>query len=934
MQRLGVSLGVFTVLAVALLIAPGCGDGDTIVHEYYELPGFVRVTTDYLPDVQVNTAYSETIEALGGSGTFTWSIVAGGTNDAWLAIDAAGALTGTPTATGQVILTIRVEDTDDATKFDTERYVFYVTAGSTTPPPSFPGTPVADNNVADDGVAFSPSSVDVDLDGEDGLFLFTNHANGTGIYLAKMCDDFDSPTMWSLWASYFDGTEMSPMVELRGFQQNPNVDYDWGKSRVIFINITGDARDGDAIILFTRTEIDSGTSDVRLYSAYFDVSEADDAVSTSNAAVHYGFDTVADLVNTDNDGFDVDGVGFLTDGIYLMTAEFTSDFSFTLQGQQVSFVGAVWTEGDGTGGEMFSAGFDLTSTNTDNTFSTPQQHNPAFRTMDWNDSFDSHFQVTGDCIVYCVEYIDGSPDDDTVIEAAVYNPVTGGLYSQATLTRDDITDNVYADNKLEVFGAIQGLDRVYVVGRESGYDNGTNNPDTDLMLYIYDPSDGSKEVAEIDYHTTNFLSFPLDVLKMKAELNRTGEVIFIGWIQQHQDAMTGTNSFYMQAVQTIPTGGASRTLANSILAAPETMNSDTTSGTDYANVVDFGIDREVMYLFGNQSDHLRCNTIFIQEPDNGADADNLSLHHAYLKVTLDTTGTAPPAMVAGSGAISDYSIWENDVEFPFWASISMRHFVCMDSGTSGQAVVYFVADGDGSPEDHTGGNAVEPRLMWWDERNAVGNVTEISGDCADTSEYTLGLSNSRQVIYNSSDSAFNVTSMPYALYTGANADVTASYHNIMFIEQRDVPGSTSMLRHRCLDLSLLGAPADQFYPNLNSQPFDVSRDVPEGVVVQLGDGPVPQNNTTFAAYFKQGTHLWYNEYTPGATNTWVLTDGLSDPFLDFMGTEVVTWNMMAIAPFTIGTFDGLAKLPTFYVKALNLIGLGNPVMRVFCRIHD
>ncbi|MGH3132923.1 MAG: putative Ig domain-containing protein, partial [Gaiellaceae bacterium] len=76
------------------------------------------ITTTSLPDGTVDVAYSETLQATGGTPPYTWSLDSGAL-PAGLTLDAStGAVTGTPTAAGTSPFTVRV--TDSATQSDTQ----------------------------------------------------------------------------------------------------------------------------------------------------------------------------------------------------------------------------------------------------------------------------------------------------------------------------------------------------------------------------------------------------------------------------------------------------------------------------------------------------------------------------------------------------------------------------------------------------------------------------------------------------------------------------------------------------------------------------------------------------------------------------------------------------------------------------------------------
>jgi hypothetical protein len=798
-------------------------------------------------------------------------------------------------------------------------------------PGSFPGSPVSASNLASDGMAFSEPFVEASTP----FILFTNHAKGTGIVLMKMEEDSGAATRYSLWASYFSGTGFTPNVEIRPEKYDPTDDFSWDSIRVVFLNTEGRTpaeggeRDGDAVIAFAWRETDTaGNPDRKLYTSYFDLSRSSEAVSSSDPTVRYGFSTVAKQINTSDD-FDVRGIGVVTDGLYILSGKYSQAFDFQLNGSPVTFLGLVWNELENAlilpEGRMYTAAFNLSDANTANVFSAPVLVTPS-TTTDTDDQFSDNFIVTGDTVIYRVELKNGLYNHN-VLEAARWNTTTGGLSNPAVLTRVDPDDTVDGQIPQDAYGSIQGLGRTYAVGYESGYDEDGTCGDTDLLLYVYDPQNGTADVREIDAYAGTSGGTWVVPSAVDVELSRTGEIIFIGWLQNYDD-VNDTRCFFMQAVQTIPAGGSARTLTNAILASPARLNTDYTSDNatyaDYADVVLFNLQTGAFFMFGNVSDALRMNTVFLQEPDQtGSDGDDLSLRSAYLRVTPDTTGVSPPTATSGES-----TVWTNDTDHPHWGTLNDEDFRCVDSGQGGDPVVYFLGDGDGNPQDETPGDPTETRLFVWDSRDAAPTAVEISGDGTDTGKQTLGFTNSRQV------QAFHVTAVPLAPYTGAgSAENPATHHHVMMQEERDVPGSSVALRHRCFDLGSSATTVQQkFLPPLTDQPFAVDRDMPGDVLVFMGDGPSPVRGTTIAVYFKHGAHLWYNEYTPGGT--WIEESGLPAPQIvdNVSPEEVIWWSYYNIAPFRMGDWDLISRQPVFYWKLVNLVG--DQKIRVFVRVHN
>ena len=70
----------------------------------------VSITTSSLPNGQVGAAYSQTLQASGGTGSFTWSI-SSGSLPAGLNLSASGQIAGTPTTSGTSNFTVKATDT-------------------------------------------------------------------------------------------------------------------------------------------------------------------------------------------------------------------------------------------------------------------------------------------------------------------------------------------------------------------------------------------------------------------------------------------------------------------------------------------------------------------------------------------------------------------------------------------------------------------------------------------------------------------------------------------------------------------------------------------------------------------------------------------------------------------------------------------------------
>jgi Putative Ig domain len=71
----------------------------------------VQITTTQLPDGTANSPYSATLAATGGTAPYVWSATSA--LPAGLTMSSTGAISGTPTASGQSMLTVKVEDSEE-----------------------------------------------------------------------------------------------------------------------------------------------------------------------------------------------------------------------------------------------------------------------------------------------------------------------------------------------------------------------------------------------------------------------------------------------------------------------------------------------------------------------------------------------------------------------------------------------------------------------------------------------------------------------------------------------------------------------------------------------------------------------------------------------------------------------------------------------------
>jgi predicted secreted protein len=78
-------------------------------------PAALTITTTSLPEAIEGSAYSETVQASGGTSPYIWTISSGSTLPSWLTLSASGTLSGTPTATGSFPFSLTVTDSGTPT---------------------------------------------------------------------------------------------------------------------------------------------------------------------------------------------------------------------------------------------------------------------------------------------------------------------------------------------------------------------------------------------------------------------------------------------------------------------------------------------------------------------------------------------------------------------------------------------------------------------------------------------------------------------------------------------------------------------------------------------------------------------------------------------------------------------------------------------------
>ncbi|NUN49379.1 MAG: hypothetical protein HUU15_11185 [Candidatus Brocadiae bacterium] len=210
----------------------------------------------------------------------------------------------------------------------------------------FPGAPVQDGNVADDGRAMSPA-------GEDAFppVCIRNGDRGTAIVLFATAPEVPGGPA-HLYATHFDGESWTPPVELSAWDGQFFTKSFGPRAVVAFLNTEdhpdGGARDrdGDALIAWGGVDLDqdgaSPADDVNgcVFVTYFNVSDRDDP------SRNHGFQGPAQRVSTEDElDEDVFAIGFVSDGLCGQASYSSLSRSYSW-GDPTTGIALAWTQSE------------------------------------------------------------------------------------------------------------------------------------------------------------------------------------------------------------------------------------------------------------------------------------------------------------------------------------------------------------------------------------------------------------------------------------------------------------------------------------------------------------------------------------------------------------------------------------------------------------
>lgn len=219
----------------------------------------LAITTTSVQAGTVGTAYSASLAASGGTSPYTWSI-SGGALPAGLALSTAGAISGTPTASGTYSFTARV--TDSASNIATQTYSMLVS----TAPLAIATTSVPDGTA---GTAYSaalsasggnpphswsltggalPAGVSMS---SSGAITGTPTASGTYSFVAQVADATSSTASRTYSLTVAAPTTTTPSADIvfrTGFEPgDPAWDYVWTPTDVTITSTPPPGRSGNAL---------------------------------------------------------------------------------------------------------------------------------------------------------------------------------------------------------------------------------------------------------------------------------------------------------------------------------------------------------------------------------------------------------------------------------------------------------------------------------------------------------------------------------------------------------------------------------------------------------------------------------------------------------------------------------------------------------------
>ncbi len=819
---------------------------------------------------------------------------------------------------------------------DGDTFITQVVAGPSDPG-NFPGAPVTDHDVATDtgglsepGFAWlqfigtAPNTVDL-------IRYFPSGAGNTGILLTIGI----AGSNFTLFAQHYDGTNFTPPVALAGGNQDPAGIPLIQDAVVTFLNMPGNARNGDALIFWRRSDLDDFNSatiagpNLRLYYSYLDVSGRANPASGTNNQIRYGFDSLARTVDTvDEDAgagtnqTHVLAFGGFSDG-YHGAAKFIgsgtaaalkSDYQ---QGDTVGFAGVVWTQAATSSdlARMWFATFDLSAGNTTNGMGTPATLGLDATSFTVDTDFVRPEISTYDGSVF-LSYIDAATGDSNLVwqvfgsSAASTSFLTNGFLVNPDGSGDGRI-NVSSGPELGNYGGPdEGLVNLLGIFEQSNFTAASNN---DLYAVQFDPGAGTYAPAndrvEIDADTaTNNGNQPVSAVTFVPGTNRTLDLLHVTWLQPRTNNGTDDGiALWTQCIQTTTSGTApaigTRTAGTGAVQLDAVTSGANTTGDQ---VQQFKMQGNVgPGCSGVQSDRFSWHLIW-QQDNNPDTLDRLRTR----KVTFTPSATTanPVALTLGTERTEDFNAGElantQSAASPGgWGAVTGADGGGT-GGTTGELILYYVRNITATA------STLPPSFRAFQK---IGNGTP-----RQIGSLVGGTGAARECV------DLRVVLTPTSADTTGSPDWAGTGHHIFLSEIRDDnPGSGAgnevAMRHRFYDINSTASPIEnRFIPAVSSSSAPATLDNVGGGTTSFAPAALTDGSGgTLGAFWAQGGHLWYQQWHP-VSRSWLTRSGLITPELvDNHASEAVQGLGIGIHSLPTDPCANLRRFILFYLKPDN-----------------
>lgn len=748
-------------------------------------------------------------------------------------------------------------------------------------PSAFPGTPVSQSFVGDDGRSLSNSGEDV-----DEAAWFPNVSNNTGLLFYRTDNN-------RLMGTFYDGSRFSRPARITAQNYDPADFVSVDDIQVVFVNRAG-AGPGRAVIGLIWKELGVADDDQDAGSVDDNNKGNDRFMMVLHEAGQFSVGQPVDEdtrdTNTDSDE-DVLEIMLVSDSrVYSYGTE-----GANASGQATSALFMTWVANDGATTDeettYYAKELDLDT----GLLGTLQEI---------ADGGDAGADVVLQAAHNFTVFFTVADDDGNVMLR--YVQLNQGLAS-AQISRDDGAANGLATVTIDqfgsetLFGADHGLELTEGFFRESGFGDDTDVgndsvEDTDVMYFMVSTTSAAAaanvSVAEIDAYTGNadVADHDADATNLEVRLTRDRDGLMAVWLQA-SDADPSVDR------QVIPIGTVVLTNVAGTAAADITAIADRLTNTvelsDLTDPTDtLGAAFEFQAGLADGTQGPECNIqsnpnrgyILVEQTTNRDPdpADSTEVLYVAGLEAATTGGTTTVTRIALRDIATIRHDWLNntDVEnnaagvwsFGTWGIETAEAF---DNGNGDVGVVYV----------HQGVEATTDIVTNSDDDFTYPNVLLHTGESGQTvqigSHAPAGTLNGRAAAIQQPQ----FTVLGVSPFTGSNPNGGGNMVVFVFEEAEFTVGDNTVIRSRSWDT---GAANSASPPTLENQFFPPLGTVAAGTRTE---GNLPARVDTGSEsdaeilliapvdgrahlYFTQGSHLWWNDT---AGQDWRLSGGASDP---------------------------------------------------------